>query len=98
MKTMSKAQKPTMPLIQPTGDYEIIFDDLELAFRKKQLKDIALFYNHGKEPEEIAKTMQRHPLEIFLALVDLARKNKLKRPFAYRRLKHGKARDVTTAY
>jgi hypothetical protein len=79
-----------VPLIEPTGDYVFIFEDLELAFKKEQLNQITYHWNNGREIEEIARLTKRHPQEILLALIDLARKRRIKRPFAFRRVKHGK--------
>lgn len=94
MKTINKSH---VPLIDLTGDYVFIFEDLELAFRESQYEEIGILWNSGFEVEEIALKTERHPEEILLALIDLARKQRIKRPFAFRRLKHGKARDTATA-
>lgn len=82
MKTINKSH---VPLIDLTGDYVFIFEDLELAFKKGQLNQIAYHWNNGREVEEIARLTQRHSQEIFLALIDLARNQRIKRPFAFRR-------------
>ena len=65
-------------------DYEFIFEDYELAFPKVQLAKIAHDWNSGKEIEQISIEQKRHEIEILLALVHLASKRKIKRPFAYR--------------
>lgn len=65
-------------------DYEFIFEDYELAFPKVQLAKIALDWNKGKGFEEISVEHKRHEVEILLALIHLANKRKITRPFAFR--------------
>jgi len=76
----------TVPLIKQTRkrDYTYIFEDLELAFKKSQLAEIARLWNQGLSIEKISKVQKRHEIEVLLALIYQADKNKIKRPFAYK--------------
>ncbi|API92688.1 MULTISPECIES: hypothetical protein [unclassified Virgibacillus] len=85
MKTVSKSFKKSVPLINPDKDHVFIFEDLEMAFTRRQYNDICKLWNKGYEIEDIAKNTHRDGQEILLALLDLARKGRLKRPFAFRR-------------
>jgi len=65
-------------------DYVFIFEDYELAFPKTQLAKITLDWNNGKEIEQISKEQKRHEMEILLALIYQASRNKVNRPYAYK--------------
>ncbi|WP_067725323.1 hypothetical protein [Oceanobacillus damuensis] len=73
-------QSASIPFL-PEGDYEFIFEDLELVFPKGQLANITLLWNNGTDITAIADKYERDPLEIFLALIHLASKKKLKKAF-----------------
>ncbi|BAM46327.1 hypothetical protein [Amphibacillus xylanus] len=65
-------------------DYTYIFEDLKLAFEKSQLAEITRLWNEGFNIEKISRVQKRHELEILLALIYQADRNKVTRPFAYR--------------
>ncbi|WP_200411390.1 hypothetical protein [Virgibacillus salexigens] len=81
---MNTASLSNVPILPETGGYEFVLEDLELAFPKHQLKEITKQWNNGKDVEQIAFKIRRHPDEVFLALFHQSRKGKIKRPFAYR--------------
>lgn len=83
---MNTTNIDTVPLIKQTRkrDYTYIFEDLELAFKKSQLAEITRLWNQGLSIEKISKVQKRHEIEVLLALIYQADKNKIKRPFAYR--------------
>lgn len=83
MNTLNIYNPRPLP-IKRKRDYEFIFEDYELAFPKVQLAKIALDWNGGKEIEQISKEQKRHEVEILLALIHLASKKKINRPFAYK--------------
>ena len=70
--------------IRPTGDYVIILDDLEFAFQKDQLDEIAELHNDGVRLSDISKITKRDEYEVLLAIIHLHRKGKLTRPLARR--------------
>ena len=67
-----------------TGSNEIILEELEFGFPTEQLAEIQEDWENGAELEQIAFKQKRHRDEVFLAIFHLARKNRIKRPFAYR--------------
>lgn len=75
-----------VPLLKQSRkrNYTYIFEDLELAFEKSQLAEITRLWNEGLSIEKISKVQKRHELEILLALIYQADRNKVIRPFAYR--------------
>lgn len=77
----------TVPLLKEKRrrDYVFILEDLELAFPVDQLEEITDQWNNGMEMEEISKLQKRHIHEVFLALIHQAIKEKVTRPFAYRK-------------
>jgi len=81
--TFNKHQINLLP-IRRKKDYEFIFEDYELAFPKVQLAKIALDWNNGKSIDQIAKEQRRHEVEVLLALIHLANKRRITRPFAFR--------------
>lgn len=83
MNTLSLHNPRPIPLYGKRH-YEFIFEDYELAFLKTQLAKIAIDWNSGKEISQISKEQKRHEVEILLALIHLASKRMLSRPFAYR--------------
>ena len=70
--------------IRPTGDYVIILDDLEFAFRQDQLDEIAELHNDGVRLSDISKITKRDEYEVMLAIIHLHRQGKLTRPLARR--------------
>lgn len=62
-----------------------ILDDCELYFSEEMLENIRKFYNEGHPIEKISNYLRRDADEIFLAIFHLARKGKIKLPFAYRK-------------
>ena len=70
--------------IRPTGDYVIILDDLEFAFQKDQLDEIAELHNDGVRLSDISKITKRDEYEVLLAIIHLHREGKLTRPLARR--------------
>ena len=70
--------------IRPTGDYVIILDDLEFAFRHEQLDEIAELHNDGVRLSEISRITRRDEYEVLLAIIHLHRQGKLTRPLARR--------------
>lgn len=80
---MNTTKLTSVPILPITGGYEFVLEDLELAFPKGQLKRITKDWDDGENIQEIADKIHRHPDEVFLALFHQARKNKIKRPFAY---------------
>jgi hypothetical protein len=76
-----------LPLLKQTRtrDYVFILEDLELAFPREQLEEITEQWNSGMELEDIAKVQKRHAQEVFLALFHQAIKEKVTRPFAFRK-------------
>ena len=70
--------------IRPTGDYVIILDDLEFAFQKDQLDEIAELHNDGVRLSDISKITKRDEYEVMLAIIHLHRQGKLTRPLARR--------------
>ena len=70
--------------IRPTGDYVIILDDLEFAFRKDQLDEIADLHNDGVRLSDISKITKRDEYEVMLAIIHLHRQGKLTRTLARR--------------
>ena len=64
-------------------DYVFIFENLELAFEKNQLKQITKDWNNGLDVEKISKKHKRHSTEVLLALIYQASNQKIKRPFAF---------------
>ena len=70
--------------IRPTGDYIIILEDLEFAFRKEQLDEIAELHNDGVRLSEISRETRRDEYEVLLAIIHLHRQGKLTRPLARR--------------
>ncbi|WBX81318.1 hypothetical protein PD280_06245 [Virgibacillus salarius] len=87
---MNTASESNIPLLPKGVKYRFILEDLELAFSEKQLKNIVSQWEYGRSIEDIAEINSRNPHEIFLALYDQARKENIKRPFAYR---IGRSRD-----
>ena len=82
--TVNKHQINLLP-IRRKKDYEFIFEDYELAFPKVQLAKIALDWNNGKSIDQISQEQKRHEVEVLLALIHLSNKNRISRPFAYRK-------------
>lgn len=77
---LNTASSTVYPL--PTGkDWVYIFEDLELAFEKQQLKEITKQWNEGADLKQIAKHHRRKPLEILLALMHQARRGVIIREF-----------------
>lgn len=74
-----------IPYFEAEGETIICFEELELAFSKKQLTRITNKWNRGIDIELIAKQEQRNVDEVFLALFHQARARKVKRPFAFRK-------------
>ncbi|UUI41159.1 hypothetical protein [Oceanobacillus oncorhynchi] len=72
-----------VPLIPLNGDNEFIFEDLELVFLPGQLDRIALGWNNWQTIEQISEREERREIEIFLALIHLADKEKITRPLAF---------------
>lgn len=70
--------------IRPTGDYVIILDDLEFAFQKDQLDEIAELHNDGVRLSDISRITKRDEYEVMLAIIHLHRQGKLTRPLARR--------------
>ncbi|WP_181350504.1 hypothetical protein [Thalassobacillus sp. CUG 92003] len=71
-------------LLKPGEKNVIILDNIEFGFPEWQLKAIQDDWEEGLDVESIAKKQKRKWEEVFLALFHLARKGKIKRPFAYR--------------
>ena len=66
----------------PAGkDWVYVFEDLELAFEKQQLKEITKQWNEGADLKQIGKLHLRKPLEILLALMHQARRGVIIREF-----------------
>jgi len=61
-----------------------LFEKYELTFKKDQLSKITDNWNDGLSIDDLVKIHERHPIEILLALIYQANKNKIKRPFAYK--------------
>ncbi len=80
-KTNNKSR--TMPVLPLCGDNEFIFEDLELVYLPGQLKRIALAWNNWKTIDQIAEREERKEIEILLALIHLADKEKIDRPLAF---------------
>lgn len=78
------ARAPILPQIG-MRNYVYIFEDLELTFEKEQLKNIGKQWDKGMPVEQIALSNERADLEVLLALIYLADKEKIKRPFVFRR-------------
>ena len=68
-------------LIKPSkaSDYVIILDDLEFAFSRQQLNEIAELHNDGVRLSDISKITKRDEYEVMLAIIHLHRKGKLTR-------------------
>jgi hypothetical protein len=75
----------TIPLLPLRSDYVYVLEDLELAFPKDQITSITKRWNQGEDMESIAKDLKRHPDEVFLALFHQARRDRVTRPFGFRR-------------
>lgn len=73
----------SIPILPQTGGYVYALEDLELAFNKKQLSQITMEWNNGKDIKEIASKHKRDPDEVFLGLFHQARNGNVIRPFAY---------------
>lgn len=61
-----------------------LFYDLELYFTPELLNEIGRLYEDGYTPEDIGKSLNRDPDEIFLGLFHLARHDKIDKEFARR--------------
>lgn len=57
---------------------EIVLDDIDYGFRHTELVEIRGYWNQGYNVASIADLMKRKQLEIHMALIDLALKNKIK--------------------
>jgi len=79
-----KTTGKSAPLLPLTSDNVFVLEDLELAFPRKQLSEITKRWNKGEELEDIAKSIERNPDEVFLALFHQSRYDRTKRPFAWR--------------
>jgi len=73
-------------MLKPIGkeNYVIILDDLEFAFQKDQLYEIAELHNDGVRLSEISRETRRDEYEVLLAIIHLHREGKLTRPLARR--------------
>ncbi|MDM8098684.1 hypothetical protein [Oceanobacillus oncorhynchi] len=77
------ASSKHIPMLPLNGKNEFIFDEEEFAFLPGQLTRIAESWNNGMEIPEIAKQEKRTNKNIFLALIDLAYREKITRPLAF---------------
>ena len=59
------------------NDY-IALQYLDFSWKKKDVKKIIKYINRGATIETIAEIYKRHPEEVFLLFLDLARKGKIK--------------------
>ena len=86
---MNTATAKRIPLLKPTRyrNYEILLEDLEFIFSKKQLRIIKNLYNDGKWITEISEKVKRNEYEVLLAIIHLHRKRELTRPIAFRSTK-----------
>lgn len=69
---------PVFPM-KRARDYEFLFENFELAFDKKQLKEIAKDWNDGMSINRLGIKHKRNDTEILLAIIYLSHKNRLKR-------------------
>lgn len=75
-----------IPMLPQTRkrDYVFLFEGLEFAMHKDQLKRVTDSWNAGSDLEFIAKKERRNPIEILLALMHQANSGYKLRPFAGR--------------
>lgn len=58
------------------GENEIIFDDAEFGFPKRQLDEIQRLHNNGVHYQDISEKVQRCPYEVVLALLHMVKKGR----------------------
>ncbi len=86
---MNTLELRTVPLMKQTRrrDYVILLDDLEFGMSKEQLREITDLHNEGMKYEDISERVQRHPVEVIVALLHQAKDNRVNlKPFAYREM------------
>lgn len=84
MNTLTYQNPPHLPLSRHR-DYEIILEDLEFVFSKKQLNLIKEMHNEGKWISDISIKIKRNEYEVLLAIVHLHKRGRIKRELAFRR-------------
>ncbi len=57
----------------------IVLEELDFVFDRPELSEIAEIWNNGFSVKTIAKKFKRDPDEILLALIHLAKKEKIER-------------------
>lgn len=78
MNTRTINSVPALPL-KRARDYEILFENFELAFEKKQLTSIAKDWDNGMTINRLAIKYKKADIEMLLAIVYLSHKHRLKR-------------------
>jgi hypothetical protein len=74
----SRYRKGRLDEINMDNDYICFIDDnIDFSWKKKQVKDIIELIKKGATVELIADKYRRFPDEVFLLLLDLARKRKI---------------------